>query len=106
MSNLRLVVEIFDGIVHFSMWQGEVLVSLSQEGLDIAIEEEKLEDLEYKDWSIINRLANGTIRSCLFKEQKYAFGNDTSVHKLWKALEDKFMKKSGQNKLLMEKRLF
>ena len=65
MSNLRLVVEIFDGIVHFSMWQGEVLVSLSQQGLDIAIEEEKLEDLEYKDWSIINQLASGQFnRAC------------------------------------------
>ena len=40
------------------------------------------------------------------REQKYAVKKETSAHKLWKALEDKFLKKSGQNKLLMKKRLF
>ena len=31
---------------------------------------------------------------------------EISAYKLWKALEDKFMKKSSQNKLYMKKRLF
>src|SRR5438067_9331644 len=105
-SNLNLAVEIFDGTGHFGMWQGEVLDSLFQLGLDIAIKEEKPEDVSDKDWSTINRLACGIIRSCLSREQKYAFKNETSAHKFWKALEDKFLKKSGQNKLLMKKRLF
>nr|CDN96898.1 putative Ty-1 copia retrotransposon [Phaseolus vulgaris] len=76
------------------MWQGEVLDSLFQQGLDFAIEGEKPKEVEEKDWSIINRLACGTIRSCLSREQKYAVKNETSAHKLWKALEDKFLKKS------------
>jgi len=105
-STLKLAVEIFDGTGHFGMWQGKVLDSLFQQGLDIAIEGEKPEEVEEKDWSIINRLACETIRSCLSREQKYAVKNETSTHKLWKALEDKFLKKSGQNKLLMKKRLF
>ncbi|KAF3613594.1 putative ETHYLENE INSENSITIVE 3-like 4 protein-like [Capsicum annuum] len=63
-------------------------------GLDIAIEEKKPKEVEERDWSIINRLACGTIRSCLSREQKYDFKNETSAHKLWKALEDKFLKKS------------
>ncbi|KAE8730408.1 BTB/POZ domain-containing protein NPY2 [Hibiscus syriacus] len=50
------------------------------EGLDIAIEGEKPDDVEEKEWKRINRLA------C--------------------ALEEKFLKKSGQNKLNMKKRLF
>ncbi|KAE8703256.1 DEAD-box ATP-dependent RNA helicase 57 [Hibiscus syriacus] len=54
----------------------------------------------------INRLTCGTIRSCLSREQKYAFSKETSASKLWKALEEKFLKKSGQNKLYMKKRLF
>ena len=103
-SNLKLTVEIFDGTGHFGMWQGEVLDFLFQQGLDIAIEEEKPEEVKDKDWSIINRLACGTIRSCLSREQKYALKNETSAYKLWKTLEDKFMKKSSQNKLLMKKR--
>ena len=51
---------------------------------------------------MINRLAYGTIRSCLSREQKYAFSKETSTSKLWKALEEKVLKKSGQNKLYMK----
>ena len=56
-STLKLAVEIFDSTGHFGMWQGEVLDSLFQQGLDIAIEGEKPKEVEEKDWSIINRLA-------------------------------------------------
>jgi len=88
------------------MWQCEVLDALFQQGLDIAIEEKKAEDIEEKEWKTINRLACGTIRSCLSREQKYAFSKENSASTLWKALEEKFLKKSGQNKLYMKKRLF
>ncbi|PHU01393.1 hypothetical protein BC332_31180 [Capsicum chinense] len=94
----------------FTKMIGESWNNLSPEekmqGLDIAVEKKKSEEIEERDWNIINRLACGTIRSCLSREQKYAVKNETSAHKLWKALEDKFLKKSGQNKLLMKKRLF
>ncbi|KAF3659697.1 hypothetical protein FXO37_13856 [Capsicum annuum] len=43
LSSLKLVMEIFDGTGHFGMWQGEVLDSLFQQDLDIAIEEKKPE---------------------------------------------------------------
>ena len=49
MSSSKLAVEIFDGTGHFGMWQGEVLDSLIQQGLDISIEEHKLEEVEDKD---------------------------------------------------------
>nr|GFA40834.1 retrovirus-related Pol polyprotein from transposon TNT 1-94 [Tanacetum cinerariifolium] len=45
LTNARLVVEIFDGTGHFGMWQSKVLDALFQQGLDIAIEESKLEDI-------------------------------------------------------------
>ena len=48
-STLKLAVEIFDGTGHFGMWQGEVLDSLFQQGLDIAIEGEKPKEVEEKD---------------------------------------------------------
>ena len=79
MSSLKVAVETFDGTGHFGMWQGEVMDSLFQQGLDIAIEEKKPDDIEEKEWSTINRLACGTIRSCLSREQKYAFKNETSA---------------------------
>ena len=106
MSNSRFSVELFDGTGHFGMWQGEVLDALFQQGLDIAIEDKKPDDVDEKEWKTINRLACGTIRSCLSREQKYAFKNETSAYKLWKALEDKFLKKNSQNWLHMKKRLF
>lgn len=63
MSSLKLTVEIFDGTGHFGMWQWEVMDSLFQQGLDIAIDENKPEDIEDKNWRVINRLACRTIRS-------------------------------------------
>ncbi|KAG8479822.1 hypothetical protein CXB51_029312 [Gossypium anomalum] len=97
-ANARLAVEIFDGTSHFGMWQSE--------GLDIAIDEKKPDDVQEKDWKAINRLACGTIRSCLSREQRYAFSKETSANKLWVALEENFLKKNSQNKLHLKKRLF
>ena len=67
-TNARFVVEIFYGTGHFGMWQSEVLDAFFQQGLDIAIEEEKPDDVEEKEWKTINRLACGTIRTCLSRE--------------------------------------
>nr|GEW38792.1 retrovirus-related Pol polyprotein from transposon TNT 1-94 [Tanacetum cinerariifolium] len=53
MQDWRL--EVFDGTSHFSMWQSEVLDALFQQGLDIAIEERKPEDVEERNWLSINR---------------------------------------------------
>ncbi|KAE8696421.1 GDSL esterase/lipase APG [Hibiscus syriacus] len=85
---------------------GEVLDALFQQGLDISIEEEKPEYMEEKEWVTINRLTCSTIRYCLSREQKYGYKNETSASKMWKALEEKFLKKSSQNRLHMKKRLF
>ncbi|GJV75036.1 retrovirus-related pol polyprotein from transposon TNT 1-94 [Tanacetum coccineum] len=59
LTNARLAVEVFDGTCHFSMWQSEVLDVLFQQGLDIAVEESKPEDVEERNWLTINRLACG-----------------------------------------------
>ncbi|PWA85384.1 Retrovirus-related Pol polyprotein from transposon TNT 1-94 [Artemisia annua] len=106
LTNARLAVEVFDGTGHYGMWQSEVLDALFQQGLDIAIEESKPKDVEERNWLTINRLACGTVRSCLSREQRYAFSKETSTYKLWVALEEKFLKKNCQNKLFMKKRLF
>nr|GEW78378.1 hypothetical protein [Tanacetum cinerariifolium] len=74
--------------------------------LDIAVEKSKPEDVEKRNWLTTNRLVCGTIRSCLSREQRYAFSIETSAYKLWVALEEKFLKKNCQNKLFMKKRLF
>nr|GEW52651.1 retrovirus-related Pol polyprotein from transposon TNT 1-94 [Tanacetum cinerariifolium] len=64
LMNARLAVKVFNGTGHFGMWQSDVLDALFQQGLDIAVEESKPEDVEERNW-----LACGTIRSCLSREQ-------------------------------------
>ena len=61
MVNARIAVEIFDGNGHFGMWQSELQDALFQQGLDAAIEEQKPEDMEEKEWKTINPLACGAI---------------------------------------------
>nr|GEU36569.1 retrovirus-related Pol polyprotein from transposon TNT 1-94 [Tanacetum cinerariifolium] len=106
LMNARLAVEVFDDTGHFGMWQSEVLDVLFQQGLDIAVEETKPDDVEKRNWLTINRLACGMIRSCLSRDQRYAFSKETSAYKLWLALQEKFLKKNCKNKLFMKKRLF
>ncbi|KAI4331921.1 hypothetical protein L6164_016867 [Bauhinia variegata] len=91
-TNAKFDVEKFDGTNNFGMWQCEVLDILYQQELDFALEEEKPDDIEEKDWTRINRLACGTIRLCLSKEQKYPFMRETSAHKLWKELNKLYMR--------------
>ncbi|GJT18000.1 transposable element [Tanacetum coccineum] len=106
LTNARLAVEVFDGTNHFGLWKSEVLDALFQQGLDIVVEESKPEDVEERNWLTINQSACGTIRSCLSREQRYAFSKETFAEKLWVALEEKFLKKNCHNKLFMKKRLF
>ena len=69
-TNTKFDVEKFDGTNNFGMWQCEVQDVLFQQELDVALEENKPEDVDEKDWTRINRLACGTIRLCLSKELK------------------------------------
>ncbi|KAA8518201.1 hypothetical protein F0562_015675 [Nyssa sinensis] len=68
-SNAKFEVKKFDGTDNFDMWQCEVLDVLVQQELDITLED-KLDDMEDKDWVKINLQAYGTIRLCLAKDQK------------------------------------
>ena len=105
-TNTKFDVEKFDGTNNFGMWQCEVQDILFQQELDVALEESRPEDVDEKDWTRINRLACGTIRLCLSKKMKYPFMRETSASKLWKEMEDKFMKKSTENKLYTRTKLY
>ena len=105
-TNTKFDVEKFDGTNNFGMWQCEVQDVLFQQKLDVALEESRPEDVDEKDWTIINRLACGTIRLCLSKELKNPFMRETSASKLWKEMEDKFMKNSTENKLYTRTKLY
>ena len=76
--NNKFDVEKFDGTNNFGMWQCEVQDILFQQELDVALEENRPEDVEEKDWTRINRLACGTIRLCLYKQ--VVEGDGRQVH--------------------------
>ncbi|GJR12950.1 retrovirus-related pol polyprotein from transposon TNT 1-94, partial [Tanacetum coccineum] len=95
-------IQVFDGTGHFGMWQSKVLDALFQQGLDIAVEESKPEDVEEMNWLTINRLDCDMIRSCLSREQRNAFSKETPAYKLWVALEEKFLKKNLSDLMNMD----
>ena len=105
-SHVKIEVEKFDGRNNFGLWQSEVTDVLYQQDLDIVLEETRPENIEERDWERQNAKACGLIRSCLCREQKYPFMKETSASKLWKALENKYMKKSNENRLYLLKRLY
>ncbi|KAH9688524.1 Integrase catalytic domain-containing protein [Citrus sinensis] len=78
-TNAKFEVEKFDGTNNFGMWQCEVLDVLCQQELDVAPKE---------------------------KPDKYSVMRETSTKKLWKTLEEKYMKKSLENRLYMKKKLY
>ncbi|KAH9805146.1 hypothetical protein KPL71_002341 [Citrus sinensis] len=104
-TNAKFEVEKFDGTNNFGMWQCEVLDVLCQQELDVALEE-KPDVMDDKEWIKINRQACGTIRLCLTKDQKYSVMRETSAKKLWETLEEKYMKKSLENRLYMKNKLY
>ncbi|KAH9680676.1 hypothetical protein KPL71_026642 [Citrus sinensis] len=104
-TNAKFEVEKFDGTNNFGMWQCEVLDVLCQQELDVALEE-KPDMMDDKEWIKINRQTCGTIRLCLAKDQKYSVMREISAKKLWETLEEKYMKKSLENRLFMKKKLY
>ncbi|KAH9659027.1 hypothetical protein KPL70_023708 [Citrus sinensis] len=104
-TNAKFEVEKFDGTNNFGMWQCEVLDVLCQQELDVALEE-KPDVMDDNEWIKINRQACGTIHLCLAKDQKYSVMRETSAKKLWETLEEKYMKKSLENRLYMKKKLY
>ncbi|GMP53679.1 hypothetical protein CsSME_00019075 [Camellia sinensis var. sinensis] len=87
------------------MWRCEVKDMLVQMNLHFTLGD-KPDDLDEIEWERVNLLACSSIRLCLAKEEKYAFTEYDIAKKLWKALEDKFMTKSIENRLYLRKRLF
>ena len=106
LSSAKFEVEKFDDCNNFDIWQYEVLDILYQQELKATLENEKPKKLKDKEWTKINRQACGIIRSCITKEQKYPYMRETSASKLWKELENKFMKNSCENRLYLKKKLF
>ncbi|KAJ8647687.1 hypothetical protein MRB53_000710 [Persea americana] len=104
-SSAKFEVKKFDGTNNFGMWQCEVRDVLSQQELEIALED-KPSDMKDEEWKKINRQACSTIRLCLAKDQKYSVMRETSAKELWQRLEEKYRTKSLENWIYLKKKLF
>ena len=66
----------------------------------------KPNDINANNWDEINVKACGLIHSYVSKEHNYSFLQETFINSLWKALENKYMKKSNENRLYLLMILF
>ena len=80
--------------------------ALYMQDFDLLLKETRPNDTHENEWEMLNIKTCGLIRSCIIKEQRYTFLQETSVCSLWKVLENKYMKKSNENRLYLLKRLF
>ena len=73
--------------------------------MDVTLEE-KPDMMDDKKWIKINKQTCGTIHLCLVEDHKYFVMRETSAKKLWETLEEKYIKKSLENRLYMKKKLY
>ena len=104
-SHAKFEVEKFDGSSNIGMRRCEVKDMLVQMNQHFTLRD-KPDDLDELEWARANRKACSSIRLCLATEEKYAFTEYEIAKKLWKALEDKFMTMSIENRLYLRKMLF
>ena len=92
-TSAKVDVENFDGMNYFGLWQSDMKDALYMLDLDQALKEKIPNDNRESEWERLNIKTCGLIHSCLAKEQRYTFLQETSIYSLWKALENKYMRK-------------
>ena len=77
--NAKVDVENFDGQNNFGLWQSDMKYALFMLDLDLVLKETRPNDTSESKWERLNIRTCGLIRSCLAKEQRYTFLQETSV---------------------------
>ncbi|VFQ93804.1 unnamed protein product [Cuscuta campestris] len=106
MTTLKFEVPLFDGRADFMLWQCTIQDYLVQQGLDLALQDEKPSDMKESEWSTIQKKAASTIRLALSPHIKVTVLKETSPKKLWETLESKFASKTLTNRLMMRMDLY
>ncbi|VFQ68203.1 unnamed protein product [Cuscuta campestris] len=106
MTTLKFEVPLFDGRADFMLWQCTIQDYLVQQGLDLALQDEKPSDMKESEWSTIQKKVVSTIRLALSPQIKVTVLKETSPKKLWETLESKFASKTLTNRLMMRMDLY
>ncbi|VFQ87389.1 unnamed protein product [Cuscuta campestris] len=92
--------------VDFMLWQYTIQDYLVQQGLELALQDEKPSDMKESEWSTIKKKAVSTIGLALSPQIKVTVLKETSSKKLWETLESKFASKTLTNRLMMRMDLY
>ena len=102
----KFEISLFDGKSNFMLWQSTVQDLLVQQGLDLALEENKPDEIPDRDWDKIRKRAVSTIKLALALEIKYNVLTETTPTGLWKKLGDIYASKSLTNRLCLKMDLY
>lgn len=85
MSSPKFEIPLFNGEINFMVWKSTIADLLVQQNLDVALDKEKLSNLDDDRWTSKKKKAISTIRLAIATEIKYNFLTETDM----KALLDK-----------------
>jgi len=97
---------LFDGKINFMIWQSTTQDLLVEQGLDQALEDEKLASINETKWTKIQRRIMSTIRLTFAPEIKHNVLKETTPKALWEKLENIYASKSLTNRLCLKMELY
>ena len=79
-TNAKVDIEKFDGRNNFGLWQSDMNDALYMLDLDLVLKETRLDGTRERNRERLNIKTYGLICSCLDKEQRYTFLQETSPY--------------------------
>jgi len=105
-STQRFEISLFDGKINFMIWQSTIQDLLVQQGLDQALEDERLNSLNETEWTKIQKRVMSTTRLALAPDIKHNLLKETTPKALWEKLENIYASKSLTNCLCLKMELY
>jgi len=106
MSSMNVKIDKFSGRNSFSLWQIKMQALLKQQGLWAPLSNDSKGKSDDAEMDVMDKKAHSTIMLCLEDEVIIEVSRETTSVNLWKKLENLYMTKFLQNKLLLKRRLF
>ena len=79
-TNAKVDIEKFDGRNNFGLWHSDMNDALYMLDLDLVLKETRLDGTRERNRERLNRKTYGLIHSCLAKEHRYTFLQETSPY--------------------------
>jgi len=103
---MNVKIDKFSGRNSFSLWQIKMQALLKQQGLWAPLSNDSKGKSDAAEMDVMDKKAHSTIMLCLEDEVIIEVSRETTSVNLWKKLENLYMTKFLQNKLLLKRCLF